>query len=156
MALQAAVPRADMAVVTSTRNSARLTGGAVGTAAAAAIVGGDIKPRLLGLGLSNDLISKIVDDPESLQHVLKGSLDAHVLSAIVREYVKTYRLVFWLVFGLAAFSLLVSVIGIRHVALEKDDDEAQKEAAKAWLAEQQGQKVTVIGQKDAGLDVEKA
>lgn len=102
------------------------------------------------------VVNSIIDNPESLQNELKHSLDVDLLSAIIREYVKTYRLVFFLVFGLSVFSLGVSVVGLRHHSLEKEDDEAQKEAAKAWLAEQQSQKSTVIDGKAADLDMEKA
>lgn len=140
MTLEAAVPRSDRAVVTASRNFARLLGASVGVAAAGSTVSNRLSSQLDQMGLEKKIQEGILNDPASIQHKLKDALTAEAIGHIIKAYVNTFKLLFWMVTGLLLFAFFTAVLLIRHHSLERDDDEEQKVAAIVWLEEEKAKK----------------
>lgn len=140
MALEAGVPRADRAIVTSSRNFARLLGASLGMAVAGSLVTNDLTHRLEGIHLPPSVIETIIDDPDSIQQRFRMEMEPAVFRAVIDNYVETFRVVFWVVTGLMLFAFIGAACLVRSHSLKRDDDDEQKEAAKSWLAEQKAGK----------------
>lgn len=141
MTLEAAVPRADRAVVTASRTFARLLGASIGVAVAGSTISNRLSGSLDSLNVSKEIKESILNDPASIQHGLKAVLDPVVIESIVLAYVKTFKMLFWIVTGLLLFAFVAAATLIRNHALAREDDEEQKEAAVIWLEEEKAKKV---------------
>lgn len=141
MTLEAAVPRADRAVVTASRTFARLLGASIGVAVAGSTITNRLSGSLDSLKVSKEIKESILNDPASIQHDLKAVLGPVVIESIVLAYVETFKMLFWIVTGLLLFAFVAAAILIRSHALAREDDEEQKEAAVVWLEEEKAKKV---------------
>lgn len=140
MTLEAAVPRSDRAVVAASRNFARLLGASIGIAAAGSTVSNRLSGQLDRMSISHNIQERILDDPASIQHDLEGTLPQEALGNIVKAYVATFRLLFWVVTGLLLSAFVAAALLIRYHPLERDDDAEQKAAAIVWLEEEKAKK----------------
>ncbi|KAK9899688.1 MFS general substrate transporter [Cystobasidium minutum MCA 4210] len=141
MTLEAAVPRADRAVVTASRAFARLIGASIGVALASSTILNRLSASLIGLGIPENVRETVLNDPAAIQHGLKAQLDPLLTRSIIQAYVVTFRMLFWIVTGLLLFAFVAAVMLVRSHALARDDDEDQKAAAVLWLEEEKAKKM---------------
>jgi hypothetical protein len=137
---ESAIARADRAVVTASRNYCRLLGAAIGTAAAASLVTNDMTARLAELDLTPEQRKVVLAEPDAIQGHLRNELSPDNVTAIINDYVESYRLLFWVVTGLFLFAFVVSATMLRSHSLVREDDEEQKEAGRVWLEEEEKRK----------------
>jgi Na+/melibiose symporter-like transporter len=136
VALQGAVPRKDMAVVTAMRNFARNLGAALGIAIASTIVNTLTVHELTPQGWSTAQVRSALDNPSALfspsssSSTSSASLSAEQLNELRQAYSEGFRVVFLVLAGLAAASFFVTVALMRQRTLTREDDAALKEEGK--------------------------
>ncbi|KAJ7865019.1 MFS general substrate transporter [Mycena olivaceomarginata] len=121
VAVQASVPRRDMAVVTAMRNFIRLLGGSLSLAVAATLLNNDLRTAMAALNLPPSQISQIIDDPRVSTDIARDILDG--------GYAKGFSSPFIMNAALTVFATLVSVVMIKHKELSRDDDEMLRQKA---------------------------
>ncbi|TGZ80667.1 MFS drug transporter [Ascodesmis nigricans] len=134
VAIQAGVARADMAVVTSTRNFVRNLGGTLGLAIAGTLLNNHLVDALQPLGLSSSEIVVIIDSPLSR---LDGTPhDDRLRMAVLDGYRHGFRIIFILGAALAALATLLAFWLLPNIPLDRNDDEEQKTIAKLRIEEE--------------------
>ncbi|KAF7334954.1 MFS drug transporter [Mycena venus] len=130
VAVQASVPRRDMAVVTAMRNFIRLLGGTLSLAVAATLLNNDLHTAMAALNLPSSQISQIIDDPVRLHTPANVGISADIATDILdRGYAKGFSSLFIMNAALTVLATLVSVVMIKHKELSRDDDEMLRQKA---------------------------
>ncbi|KKY19743.1 putative mfs drug transporter [Phaeomoniella chlamydospora] len=125
VAIQAGVERRDMAVVTSWRNFIRNLGATIGLAVAGTIMNNTLRHQLTPLGLDKDQIRKILRDPNNLEGLLtiSQSMNTEIITnALKIAYSTSFKMLFYINAGLAAFAFCTALGLMPHISLERKDD----------------------------------
>ncbi|PYI26323.1 MFS general substrate transporter [Aspergillus indologenus CBS 114.80] len=133
VAIQAAVQRHEMAVVTGARNYLRMMGSTLAVAATAAIVNNVVRSKLTGLDFDSAVIAAIVSDPTTIRS-MSGLSEVEVTEAL-DAYAKGVQVTYYMMTVLAGVQFLLCVFFVKDYSLEREDDAREKEAAKNWLQE---------------------
>ncbi|KAJ9138409.1 MFS general substrate transporter [Pleurostoma richardsiae] len=137
VAIQAAVKRHEMAVVTGARNYLRMMGSTLAVAASSAIVNNTVRSRLQSIAFPPSLISEIISDPTKIPSM---SLSAEQETEALNAYAKGVQVTYYMMTTLAGVQFVLCVFFVKDYSLRREDDEKQKEASKAWLTERKGRK----------------
>ncbi|KAJ7505632.1 cephamycin export protein cmcT [Mycena galericulata] len=142
VAVQGALERKDMAVVTAMRSFARNIGGTIGLAITGTIVNSILRNYVSKLDISADLRRSIVDNPVSA----RSGLSPEVLSRVIAGYHKGFRTTFIILASLAAFAFFVALALMSHQELHRDDDARLKAEGEAFVM---GTRVRQPGSREA-------
>ncbi|KAJ6477656.1 major facilitator superfamily domain-containing protein [Mycena sanguinolenta] len=145
VAVQGALERKDMAVVTAMRSFARNIGGTIGLAITNTILNGVLASYVDKLDITPDLRRAIIDNPVSA----RSELSPEVLSRVIAGYHEGFRTTFIILASLAAFAFFVAFALMTHQDLHRDDDAKLKEEGKAFAM---GTRVQNAGQAAVGDD----
>ncbi|KAJ7833188.1 MFS general substrate transporter [Mycena leptocephala] len=130
VAVQASVPRRDMAVVTAMRNFIRLLGGTLSLAVASTLLNNHLRTAMMGLNLPSSQIGQIIDNPVLLHTPASLGVSHDIATTILeRGYAKGFSSLFILNAALTVLATLVSVVMIKHKELSRDDDEMLRQQA---------------------------
>ncbi|KAJ7116710.1 putative MFS drug transporter [Mycena epipterygia] len=129
VALQGALERKDMAVVTAMRSFARNVGGTIGLAITGTIVNGILESYVSQLDISTDLQRSIINNPVSA----RPGLSPEVLSHVVAGYHAGFRTTFIILASLAAFAFVVALALMSHQDLHREDDARLKAEGEAFV-----------------------
>jgi len=154
LAAQAAVPRQEMAVVTGVRNFVRLFGSTIGLAVAGAIVNNALRHGVEPLGLPENTVSRLLDDPTIINDdAFRSSLGESQHLGIILAYLDGFRAVFLMTVrwkrllvirswhtndsgaqvGCQGVSTLSAFCLIRQHELNREDDTKLKDEGRAVL-----------------------
>jgi len=128
-ALQAAVPRSDVSVATGFRNFVRILSGTIFLAIGSSI----INQSVTNLGLSEALVTQILNDPPSIHTIT--DIDDATRTRIITAYQGGFRTVFWMLLGNCIVMALVCFTLIQHHSLRRDDDAELKAAGHKFMEE---------------------
>ncbi|KAK7042956.1 hypothetical protein VNI00_008693 [Paramarasmius palmivorus] len=141
VAVQGAVDRKDMAVVTAMRsfkpmsfngNSfVRNIGGTLGLAISGTLLTNIFVSNLKNLDLDPEIHGKLVDDPLSARKFID---EPNQLAAVVAGYRRGFWVIFIIMTALAAAAFVFSLVLLTHSSLKREDDEDLKRQAKERLA----------------------
>lgn len=148
IALQSAVPRNEMAVVTGLRNFARNLGGALGLAIGASIVNTVTINDLAPLGWSAAQVRKAIAHPADLFSKSPSSntpssasqLTPTQIEQLRTAYARGFKITFILLAAMAAFSFVVTLFLMRHRNIDRDDDELLRQRAQKEMEEKKEKK----------------
>ncbi|KAL1626906.1 hypothetical protein SLS54_002444 [Diplodia seriata] len=131
VAIQAGVPRGDMAVVTAWRNFVRNLGATLGLAVAGTVVNNAVEGAVGALGLGEGEVRRLLRNPESvLQEMGGGERAERVRSALEAAYRRGFRTLFWIDAAAAAVSFCVAAALLPQVSLVREDDGKLQEEAR--------------------------
>lgn len=131
VALQGAVPRSQMAVVTSMRNFTRQLGGALGLAVGSSIVSTTAIHDLEPLGWSQQLIKKALDDPAQVYSPNSEiQLNPTQIQQLRAAYLRGFHIEFYLLASLTAFAFFVTLALLRQKTIDREDDAELKAQGK--------------------------
>lgn len=154
VAAQAAVPRSDMAAVTSTRNFARSLGGTISLAMAAAIINSVFRSQLRGV-ISSSMIEAIIQDPTGIWRHQKGSsADLSTLTPeqkilVVQGFVKGFQRVFQVLIAFIGIDFCLALVFLKRISLTRDDEAQMKERGKELIEHRAAKK---RGHRDHDLE----
>ncbi|KAF9014727.1 cephamycin export protein cmcT [Hymenopellis radicata] len=126
VAVQGAVERRDMAVVTSMRSFVRNLGGTLGLAISGTLVTNVFLSNLRKLDLDQAVYDALAQDPLAARSI---GAESALLVSIVDGYRKGFRIVFIILASLAAFAFVISMLLMTHSTLKREDDERLKREA---------------------------
>ncbi|KAF8075225.1 MFS general substrate transporter [Lyophyllum atratum] len=129
VAVQGALHRKDMAIVTAMRSFVRNLGGILGLAVTGTIVNNILSSHLKGLDLSDEVRKNILDHPG-----LSRNLAPEIYAEVRAGYRKGFRLVFIILAGLAVFSFVVAFLIMPHRDLDRSDDKRLEQEGKDFVA----------------------
>ncbi|KAJ7921389.1 MFS drug transporter [Mycena leptocephala] len=129
VAVQGALERKDMAVVTAMRSFARNIGGTIGLAITGTVVNGILVSYVSKLDISEELRRSIIDNPVSA----RSGLSPEVLSRVIAGYHEGFRTTFIILASLAAFAFVVALALMSHQDLHRDDDATLKAEGEAFI-----------------------
>ncbi|KAJ6577921.1 putative MFS drug transporter [Mycena capillaripes] len=129
VAVQGALERKDMAVVTAMRSFARNVGGTIGLAVTGTVVNGILASYVSKLDISAELRQSIIDNPVSA----RAGLSPEVLARVVAGYHEGFRTTFIILAALAAFAFVVALALMSHQDLHRDDDAKLKAEGEAFV-----------------------
>ncbi|KAJ7187820.1 MFS drug transporter [Mycena filopes] len=129
VAVQGALERKDMAVVTAMRSFARNIGGTIGLAITGTIVNTILETHVSRLDISPELRRSIIDNPVSA----RAGLSPKVLSGVIAGYHEGFRTTFIILASLAAFAFFVALALMTHQDLNREDDAKLKVEGKAFV-----------------------
>jgi hypothetical protein len=132
IAVQAGVPRRDMAVVTSFRNFMRNFGGSIGLAVAGSILNNVIASSVRSLDMSREDRKALLKSPNNYLNKHSGAEAERIRQALVPAYRDGFRIVFLIGASLAALAFVLCLFLMPQVPLDRSDDEKLKEEGKAW------------------------
>ncbi|PWY82113.1 MFS general substrate transporter [Aspergillus heteromorphus CBS 117.55] len=130
VAIQAALKRSEMAVITGARNYLRMMGSTLAIAASSAIVGNIVRSKLETLDFSPSLISEIIADPTKIKSM---SLPAVQETEALEAYAKGIQVTYQMMTALAGVQFLLCVCFVKDYSLAREDDAKEKAAGKAWV-----------------------
>ncbi|KAL0254266.1 hypothetical protein SLS55_009740 [Diplodia seriata] len=131
VAIQAGVPRGDMAVVTAWRNFVRNLGATLGLAVAGTVVNNAVEGAVGALGLGEGEVRRLLRNPESvLEEMGGGGRAERVRSALEGAYRRGFRTLFWIDAAAAAVAFCVAAALLPQVSLVREDDGKLKEEAR--------------------------
>ncbi|KAH8924037.1 MFS general substrate transporter [Atractiella rhizophila] len=134
LAAQSAVPRKDMAVVTSVRNFVRSIGATLGLSVAGGILNNTLRSAANRIGLSHEELQAILDDPLAIRGGNENIvLSDEEISVMLEGYTEGFRRIFLVCAGLSAAAFISAVLLIQHHDLHRKEDEQLKAQSKAWL-----------------------
>ncbi|PYH94464.1 MFS general substrate transporter [Aspergillus ellipticus CBS 707.79] len=135
VAIQAALKRSEMAVITGARNYLRMMGSTLAIAASSAIVGNIVRSKLSALDFSSSLVSEIIADPTKIRSMaLSATQETSALEAYGKYHTsKGVQVTYQMMTGLAGVQFLLCLIFVKDYSLERDDDAKEKAAGKAWV-----------------------
>ncbi|CAE6410666.1 unnamed protein product [Rhizoctonia solani] len=136
VAIQGAVERREMAVITSVRMFVRNLGGTIGLAIAGTVVNVMFRSHLKSLNLPADVYEAIIDNPV----VARESVDAATLGQIIEGYRRGFRVVFIILVAVSGLALILAALLMVNYSLHRDDDAELKEKAKKLLEEKKAKK----------------
>ncbi|GKZ85173.1 hypothetical protein AnigIFM56816_010939 [Aspergillus niger] len=137
VAIQAAVKREEMAVITGARNYLRMMGSTLAVAASAAIVNNIVRTKLEGINFARSIISEIIADPTKIASM---SLSAAQKTDALNAYAHGVQVTYYMMTALAGIQFFLCVFFVKDYTLERDDDQQQKEAARAWLTQKKNKR----------------
>ncbi|CAK7227450.1 hypothetical protein SBRCBS47491_006574 [Sporothrix bragantina] len=137
VAIQAAVTRADMAVITGARNYFRMLGSTIAIAASAAIVNNIVRSQLTRLGFSPATLTEILSDPTTIQTMNLSPLQE---TQALNAYAKGVSVTYYMMTALAGLQFILCCVFVKDYSLERSDDAKQREEAKAWLKQRKEEK----------------
>ncbi|KAJ6560968.1 major facilitator superfamily domain-containing protein [Mycena sp. CBHHK59/15] len=129
VAVQGALERKDMAVVTAMRSFARNIGGTIGLAITGTIVNTLLASHLSHVDIPSALRKSILDNPVAA----RSSLPPELLAAVVAGYHTGFRATFILLAALAAAAFFVALVLMTHRDLHRADDGQLKAAGEAFV-----------------------
>ncbi|KAJ7122550.1 major facilitator superfamily domain-containing protein [Mycena crocata] len=135
VAVQGALERKDMAVVTAMRSFARNIGGTIGLAITGTIVNAILESHVNKLNISPELRRTIIDNPVSV----RSELSPEVLSRVIAAYHEGFRTTFIILASMAAFSFVVAAALMSHRDLHRDDDAKLKAEGEAFVMGARGE-----------------
>ncbi|KAF7327302.1 Efflux pump FUS6 [Mycena kentingensis (nom. inval.)] len=137
VAIQGALDRKDMAVVTAMRSFARNIGGTLGLAITGSVVNGILQAHLEHVDITPALRREILDNPVLAR--TSGKLSPAIMAQVIAGYHAGFRATFIILASLAAASFFVALTLMSHRDLHRDDDarlKAEGEAAFARAGDQ--------------------
>ncbi|KAJ6627673.1 putative MFS drug transporter [Mycena sp. CBHHK59/15] len=129
VAVQGALERKDMAVVTAMRSFARNIGGTIGLAITGTIVNGILASYVDTLDLSAESRQSIINNPVSA----RPQLTPEILARVIAGYHKGFRTTFIILASLAAFAFFTAVALMSHQDLHREDDAKLKAEGEAFI-----------------------
>uniref|UniRef100_A0A8H7TI47 Major facilitator superfamily (MFS) profile domain-containing protein n=1 Tax=Bionectria ochroleuca TaxID=29856 RepID=A0A8H7TI47_BIOOC len=127
IAIQAGVPRKDMAVVTSFRNFVRNLGATFGLAICGTILNNVVRDLVDSLDLEAEPRNDLLRNPQQYLSTLSDVDAEHIGAALAPAYRRSFKIIFQLGAGLAAFAFFVAVFLMPHIDLARPDDAKLKE-----------------------------
>ncbi|CAG9976010.1 unnamed protein product [Clonostachys byssicola] len=127
IAIQAGVPRKDMAVVTSFRNFVRNLGATFGLAICGTILNNVVRNSVDSLDLETEPRNDLLRNPQQYLSTLSDVDAEHIGAALSPAYRRSFKIIFQLGAGLAAFAFFVAVFLMPHIDLSRPDDAKLKE-----------------------------
>ncbi|KAF4778345.1 MFS drug transporter [Colletotrichum scovillei] len=127
VAIQAGVPRKDMAVVTSFRNFVRNLGATFGLAICGTILNNVVKNSVNGLDLSADRRDSLLSNPQQYLSSLSDEDAQRIRDVLAPAYQRSFKVIFELGSGLAAAGFFVAWFLMPHIDLARPDDHKLKE-----------------------------
>ncbi|CDZ98057.1 Tetracycline resistance protein TetB/drug resistance transporter [Phaffia rhodozyma] len=132
IAVQAAVSRSEMAVVTATRNFVRLLGGTIALAVCQALLNNAVRNSLTGSSLiSSSEISTITSNPTKINDL---DLSPEQVAFALKAYVQGLRHIWYFCIPCAGLSFFLVVFCVKHHSLTRADDVERKQEGHAWMA----------------------
>ncbi|EPE05235.1 mfs general substrate transporter [Ophiostoma piceae UAMH 11346] len=150
IAMQAALPRNQMAVATGVRNFVRLLGGTIGLSIAAAILNNSLKNELSSDGVFSDSqLAAILADPTHIRASSLGLTPSQKTAALL-AYTHGVRNIFYFIIPCCIICLCVTAFCVKgQKTLKREDDERLKAEGKAWAKEHSSSfKIFRKGDKD--------
>ncbi|CAK7220306.1 hypothetical protein SCUCBS95973_004114 [Sporothrix curviconia] len=130
VAIQAAVTRADMAVITGARNYFRMLGSTIAIAASAAIVNNIVCSQLTRLEFSPAVLTEILSDPTTIKTMNLPLLQE---TQALNAYAKGVSVTHYMMTALAGLQFVLCCISVKSYSLEREE-------AKAWLERRKAEK----------------
>ncbi|CAG9953929.1 unnamed protein product [Clonostachys rosea f. rosea IK726] len=127
IAIQAGVPRKDMAVVTSFRNFVRNLGATFGLAICGTILNNVVRDLVDSLDLEAEPRNDLLRNPQQYLSTLSDVDAEHIGAALAPAYRRSFKIIFQLGAGIAAFAFFVAVFLMPHIDLARPDDAKLKE-----------------------------
>ncbi|EQB44724.1 hypothetical protein CGLO_16503 [Colletotrichum gloeosporioides Cg-14] len=127
VAIQAGVPRKDMAVVTSFRNFVRNLGATFGLAICGTILNNIVKSSVNGLDLGVEQRDSLLSNPQQYISSLSDEDAQRIRAVLAPAYQKSFKVIFELGSGLAAAAFIVAWFLMPHIDLSRTDDHKLKE-----------------------------
>ncbi|KAK1466427.1 MFS drug transporter [Colletotrichum cuscutae] len=127
VAIQAGVPRKDMAVVTSFRNFVRNLGATFGLAICGTILNNIVKNSVNGLDLSAERRDSLLSNPQQYLSSLSDEDAQRIRDVLAPAYQRSFKVIFELGSGLAAAGFFVAWVLMPHIDLARPDDHKLKE-----------------------------
>ncbi|KAF5379537.1 hypothetical protein D9615_006544 [Tricholomella constricta] len=146
VAVQGALERKDMAIVTAMRSFVRNLGGSLGLAITGTIVNNVLSSHLKRIDLSDEERKRILDHPE-----LARQLSPTVYAQVLAGYRKGFRLVFIILASLAVFAFVTAFFLMPHRDLDRPDDKKLKEEGKEFVARLKGKKEIIPKEESPDL-----
>lgn len=155
VAVQAAVHRKDMAVVTSTRNFVRNLGGTLGLAISGTILNNITRSKLSANGVAEAVINNVINNPETA----RNDLDDQTRALVVSVYREGFRAVFLACTAWAGIAFFVALFMMPQINLDRADDQKLKDEGRKWVEDgkkkKQAKKEGVSEKEDDDVDEEK-
>ncbi|KAG8718188.1 hypothetical protein FRC09_013041 [Ceratobasidium sp. 395] len=136
VAIQGAVERREMAVITSVRMFVRNLGGTIGLAITGTVVNVIFRKHLQTLNLPPDVYATIIDNPI----LARSTVDAATLEQIVEGYRQGFRVVFIILVSVSGLALLLAGGLMVNYTLNRDDDAELKAAGRKFIQEKKAGK----------------
>ncbi|CAK7206460.1 hypothetical protein SEUCBS139899_009255 [Sporothrix eucalyptigena] len=136
VAIQAAVQRQEMAVVTGARNYLRMMGSTLAIAASAAIVNNTVKAKLTALHFDPSVITTIIGNPTTIPTMSSSLISDTQKTEALDAYAHGVQVTYYMMTVLAGIQCLLCICFVKDYSLKRADDEQQKATAKNWLNEQ--------------------
>ncbi|KAH8831764.1 MFS general substrate transporter [Flagelloscypha sp. PMI_526] len=150
IAVQAAVPRSEMAVTTGVRSFLRLLASAVGLAIGSALINNTLRASLEQANISDDQITTILDDPTSINGPgLNLTQSQH--SEILHAYTVAFQRVFYMTVAFCGFATIAVLLLMKQFPL----DRAEEKQLKANMKQKWDEKKQKEREKKQGKDLEK-
>ncbi|KAF5520765.1 Efflux pump FUS6 [Colletotrichum aenigma] len=130
VAIQASVPRKDMAVVTSFRkwdSFVRNLGATFGLAICGTILNNIVKSSVNGLDLGVEQRDSLLSNPQQYISSLSDEDAQRIRAVLAPAYQKSFKVIFELGSGLAAAAFFVAWFLMPHIDLSRPDDHKLKE-----------------------------
>ncbi|KAF5495820.1 Efflux pump FUS6 [Colletotrichum fructicola] len=127
VAVQAGVPRKDMAVVTSFRNFVRNLGATFGLAICGTILNNIVKSSVNGLDLGVEQRDSLLSNPQQYISSLSDEDAQRIRAVLAPAYQKSFKVIFELGSGLAVAAFFVAWFLMPHIDLSRPDDHKLKE-----------------------------
>ncbi|EXF79121.1 MFS drug transporter [Colletotrichum fioriniae PJ7] len=127
VAIQAGVPRKDMAVVTSFRNFVRNLGATFGLAICGTILNNIVKNSVNGLDLSAERRDSLLSNPQQYLSSLSDDDAQRIRNVLAPAYQRSFKVIFELGSGLAAAGFFFAWFLMPHIDLARPDDHKLKE-----------------------------
>ncbi|KAF3008254.1 hypothetical protein E8E14_000305 [Neopestalotiopsis sp. 37M] len=127
IAIQAGVPRSDMAVVTSFRNFVRNLGATFGLAICGTILNNVVKASLPTLDISPDAYDRLLASPQDYLKTLSEGDATRIREMLLPVYRQSFEIIFWVGAGLAGLGFVVAFFLMPQLELNRPDDEKLKE-----------------------------
>ncbi|KAF0323564.1 hypothetical protein GQ607_009245 [Colletotrichum asianum] len=127
VAIQAGVPRKDMAVVTSFRNFVRNLGATFGLAICGTILNNIVKSSVNSLDSGVEQRDSLLSNPQQYISSLSDEDAQRIRAVLAPAYQKSFKVIFELGSGLAAAAFFVAWFLMPHIDLSRPDDHKLKE-----------------------------
>ncbi|KAG9080606.1 hypothetical protein FRC06_006361, partial [Ceratobasidium sp. 370] len=131
VAIQGAVERREMAVITSVRMFVRNLGGTIGLAITGTVVNVIFRKHLKTLNLPLDVYTTIIDNPV----LARTTVDAATLEQIVEGYRQGFRVVFIILVSVSGLAFLLAAGLMVNYSLNREDDAELKAAGRKFVQE---------------------
>lgn len=122
-----------MAVVTGVRNFVRLLGSTIALAICASIVNNTLRTEIRGLGLTEDQISALVDDPTIINDPSKIDMSEEAKRVVIAGYTKGFRAVFFMTLACTLVAFLSALFFVQQHELNREDDLELKRKGKEFI-----------------------